>query len=224
MRSAQTPGQCANSHDPRMDVDATLAAVRRRYEEWLAEHGPESARAVGVVDAGLQAARFDALALVMEGEEPVSVAEFGCGTGALFTHLANRAAPPPLGAYTGYDLVPGMVAAARAATDDPRARFVVASEVTEDADYVLASGALNIRPGVSDEAWAEHVRGVLRGLWARARRGLAFNLLPRAADPDVFVAEPEEWRDFCMRELPDSRVALLQGPPLVDFSVLVRRQ
>jgi hypothetical protein len=80
-----------------------------------------------------------------------------------------------------------MVAAARAAIDDPRARFLVASEVTEDADCVLAPAALSIRPGVGDEAWAEHVRGVLHGLWARARR-------------------------------------LLQGPPLVDFSVLVRRQ
>jgi SAM-dependent methyltransferase len=206
-----------------MDVDATLAAVRRRYEEWLAEHGPESPRAVGIVDPALQAARFDALALVMEGDEPVSVADYGCGTGALFTHLAGRAAPPPLGAYTGYDLVPGLVAAARAAIDDPRARFAVAREVLEDADYVLASGALSIRPGVGDEVWAEHVRHVLRGLWARARRGLAFNLLPRATDPDVFVADPSEWERFCLRELPDSRVALLQGPPLVDFSLLVRR-
>jgi SAM-dependent methyltransferase len=224
MRSAHTPGQCANSNDPRMDVDATLAAVRRRYEEWLAEHGPDSPRAVGIADPALQAVRFDALALVMEGEAPVSVADFGCGTGALFTHLAGRTAPPPVGAYTGYDLVPAMVEAARAAIDDPRARFVVASEVAEDADYVLASGALSIRPGVGDEAWAEHLRDVLRGLWARARRGLAFNLLPRATDPDVFVADPEEWERFCLRELPDSRVALLQGPPLVDFSVLVRRQ
>jgi SAM-dependent methyltransferase len=207
-----------------VDVEATLAAVRRRYEEWLAEHGPESPRAVGTADAALQKVRFDVLALVMEGEEPVSVADFGCGTGALFAHLAARAAPPPVGAYTGYDLVPGMVAAARATIDDPRARFVVASEVLEDADYVLASGALSIRPGVGDEEWAAHVRDVLRGLWARARRGLAFNLLPRAADPDVFVADPVEWERFCLRELPNSRVALLQGPPLVDFSVLVRRQ
>src|SRR5690348_4357827 len=150
MRSAQAPGQCANSHDPRMDVEATLAAVRRRYEEWLAEHGPESSRAVGYADTALQSVRFEALALVMEGEDPVSVADFGCGTGALFTHLTARAVPPPLGAYTGYDLVPGMVEAARAAVDDPRARFVVASEVTDDADYVLASGALSVRPGVGD--------------------------------------------------------------------------
>src|SRR5690348_8663699 len=174
----------------------------------------------------MQTLRFDVLARVMEeGDEPVSVADFGCGTGALFTHLAARDAPPPLGAYTGYDLVPAMVAAARAAVDDPRARFVVAGEVTEDADYVFASGAFTIRPGVEDDEWAGHVRAALRGLWERARRGMAFNLLAHGArvKPDAFSADPQEWAQWCMRELPASRVALLFGPPLADFSVLIRR-
>jgi SAM-dependent methyltransferase len=208
-----------------MDTEATLAAVRRRYEGWLSDHGADSSRAVGWVDPALQAVRFDVLARVMTGEAPVSVADFGCGTGALFARLAARPGPPPLAAYTGYDLVPDMVAAARAAVHDPRARFVVSPTVTEDADYVLASGALSLRPGATDAEWAEHVRAVLRGLWARARRGLAFNLLPRGArvEADFFTAEPAEWAQWCMRELPASSVALLQGPPLVDFSVLVRR-
>jgi SAM-dependent methyltransferase len=208
-----------------VDVDATLAAVRRRYEGWLAEHGPESSRGVGWVDPDMQGLRFDVLAQVMEGDEPVSVADFGCGTGALFSRLAAREAPPPLGAYTGYDLVPAMVAAARAAIDDPRARFVVAGEVTEDADYVLASGAFTIRPGVADDEWAGHIRATLRELWQRARRGMAFNLLARGArvKPDAFSADPQEWTEWCMRELPASRVALLFGPPLADFSVLIRR-
>jgi hypothetical protein len=118
------------------------------------------------------------------------------------------------------------VEAARAAIGDPRARFVVAAEVTDDADYVIASGALSVRPGVGDEEWAEYVRGALRGLWERARRGLAFNMLPRRAepaDPDVFTTDPQEWAQWSMRELPGSQVALFHGPPLRDFSVLVRR-
>jgi hypothetical protein len=101
----------------------------------------------------------------------------------------------------------------------------VAGEVSEDADYVLASGAFTIRPGVGDEEWSEHVRAALRGLWVRARRGIAFNLLARGArvKPDAFSADPQVWAQWCMRELPASRVALQYGPPLADFSVLVRR-
>jgi SAM-dependent methyltransferase len=208
-----------------VDLEATLAAVRERYEGWLAEHGPDVSRGVGWVDPDMQALRFQVLAAVMEGGEPVSVADFGCGTGALFGYLAQRDAPPPLGAYVGYDLVPAMVDAARAAVDDPRARFVVADTVAEDADYVFASGTFTIRPGVEDAEWAEHVRAMVRGLWERARRGLAFNLLARGTrvKPDAFAADPQEWAQWCMRELPHSGVALLQGPPLADFSVLVRR-
>src|SRR5437763_1361237 len=92
----------------------------------------------------------------------------------------------------------------RRARDEPArcARFVVGAEVTDDADYVLASGALTIRPEVGDDEWAEHVRQALRELWDRARRGMAFNLLPRTArpvDPDVYTADPQEWAQWCMR-------------------------
>jgi SAM-dependent methyltransferase len=161
----------------------------------------------------------------MEGSEPVSVADFGCGTGALFAYLAARSEPPPLGAYVGYDLAPGMIRAARMLFDDPRARFVVGTEVSDDADYVLASGALTIRPGVTDDEWAAHVRDVLRTLWARARRGLGFNLVSAEVErnPDVYAGEADEWATWCMRELPSAAVALTRQPPLPDFTVLVRR-
>ena len=208
------------------DLEPVRAALRSRYERSLREHGPESSRAVGWRDPELQSLRFELLARVMEGIEPVSVADFGCGTGALFSHLAARAEPPPLAAYTGYDLVPDMIAAARAAIDDPRARFAVGTEVAEDADYVFCSGALTIRPGLSDEEWEPHVRSALRRLWERARRGLAFNLpndaVERAGD-DVYAGDPRAWAAWCMRELPDAAVALHSGPPLLEFTVLVRR-
>ena len=96
-----------------MDLEAAFGAVRERYEGWLAEHGAESVRAVGWNDPALQALRFDLLAHVLEGDEAVTVADFGCGTGALFARLAARAEPPPLAGYIGYDILPAMVDAAR---------------------------------------------------------------------------------------------------------------
>lgn len=208
------------------DVDAALAASSERYAGWLEEHGADSPNAVGWHDRPLQVLRFDVLALVMEGEEPVTVADFGCGTGALFDRLASRAEPPPLGGYTGYDIVPAMVDAARGRHDDPRARFEVGSAVTEDHDYVLASGAFTIRPGAEDEVWEAHLHEVLAGLWSHARRGLAFNLMVRTPKPpkqDVYAGDPETWAVWCSQNLPGARVALRMGPPLPDFAVLVRR-
>jgi SAM-dependent methyltransferase len=208
------------------DLDAALAKVRARYEASLAEHGPDSPLAVHWNDAGTQALRFDVLAQVIEDGAPVTVADFGCGTGALFERLAARAAPE-LAGYVGYDIVPGFVEAARARVTDPRARFELASEVTEDADYVLASGALTVRPAaVADQEWEEHVRERVAGLWARARRGLAFNLLVRDEEPledGLYAGDPVGWATWCSRELEGALVALRQGPPLPDFAVLVRR-
>jgi SAM-dependent methyltransferase len=209
-----------------LDLDAAFAAMRERYEGWLAEHGPASSQAVGWQDPAMQALRFDLLAQVMEGDAPVAVADFGCGTGALFAHLTARDAPPPLGTYAGYDVVPAMVEAARTQHPDPRARFEVGTAVREEVDYVLASGALTLRPGIEDDDWEEHVRGVLGGLWERSRGGLAFNLLTRGAKPpeaSVYAGDPETWARWCSSALPDARVALRYGPPLRDFTVLVRR-
>ncbi len=221
-----TPPERERVHNAPVDLDASFAAMRLRYESWLAEHGAASSRAVGWNDPAMQALRFDLLALVMEGDEPVAVADFGCGTGALFAHLAARAAPPPLGAYAGYDLVPAMVEAARERHADPRARFEVGTEVGEEVDYVLASGAFALRADLADEDWEAHVQGVLRGLWERSRRGLGFNLLTRTEKepvPIMYAGDPETWARWCSSALPGALVALRYGPPLPDFTVLVRR-
>jgi SAM-dependent methyltransferase len=208
------------------DVDPTLAAITDTYTDWLATYGADSSRGVGWHDPQMQALRFDVLALVMEGAEAVTVADFGCGTGALFTRLDERADPPPLGGYIGYDLVPAMVEAARGLHTDPRARFEVGTAVDEEVDYVMASGAFSMRGGLEDAEWETHVQAVLQGLWERSRRGLGFNLFARGTEdfkPVMYAGDPETWARWCSRSLPGALVALRYGPPLQDFTVLVRR-
>ena len=119
-----------------------------------------------------------------------------------------------------------MVEAARAQHPDPRARFEVGTEVGDEVDYVLASGALTLRPEIEDADWEVHVQGVLSGLWERSRRGLGFNLLTRGDKPPeraMYAGHPETRARWCSSALPDARVALRYGPPLRDFTVLVRR-
>ena len=96
----------------------------------------------------------------------------------------------------------------------------------EEVDYVLASGTFNLRAELADADWEAHVRRVLEGLWARSRRGLGFNLLARGvkvAEPALYTGDPEAWATWCARALPGALVALRYGPPLPDFTVLVRR-
>ena len=56
------------------DVDPTLAAITDTYNDWLSRHGADSSRGVGWHDVQMQLLRFDVLALVMEGAEPVTSA------------------------------------------------------------------------------------------------------------------------------------------------------
>jgi hypothetical protein len=85
---------------------------------------------------------------------------------------------------------------------------------------------MTIRPGIEDADWEDHIRAALRGMWERSRRGLGFNLLgpgARAPGPEVYVGDAETWARWCSSALPDALVALRYGPPLRDFTVLVRR-
>ena len=91
---------------------------------------------------------------------------------------------------------------------------------------MLASGAFSMRGDLDDAEWEAHVQGVLHGLWERSRRGLGFNLFTRGTEdfqPVMYAGDPETWARWCSRSLPGALVALRYGPPLQDFTVLVRR-
>ena len=45
----------------------------------------------------------------------------------------------------------------------------------------------------------------------------------QAADPIWYAGDPETWARWCSSALPGALVALRYGPPLRDFTVLVRR-
>ena len=82
--------------------------------------------------------------------------------------------------------------------------------------------------GTDPAAWEAYVFETLRWLWARSRRGLAFNLLTAYSDTDrmrdyLYYPEPVKVFDFCMSNL-SRNVALLHDYPLYEFTILVRRR
>ena len=207
------------------ELARALRDVRDLYTAGLAEHGPTPA-ATGWRDEGSHELRFQRLARVIDAyppEGPVSVADWGCGFGALLAHLDAR---PGLAvrAYDGYDISAQMLAAAQRAVGDDRCRWVHGDAVDRDVDYVFVSGTLNVRLGAPEPLWADHVRASLRALHARARRGLAFNLLSTRVDwrdDDLFYADPAEWLAFCLDELSRS-VSLQHDYPLYEWTMIVR--
>jgi SAM-dependent methyltransferase len=202
------------------ELAGALSGVRDLYAAGLAEHGPTPA-AVGWHDEAAQQLRFERLARVLDEhpvDGPITVADWGCGYGALLAHLDARGTP--VARYDGYDLSAEMLAAA---PQDDRCRWMHGSELDRDVDYVFVSGTFNVRLSASDEAWGEHIRTTLRALHARARRGLAFNLMTSWVDwraGQLFYADPAEWFTFCRRELSRS-VSLQHDYPLYEWTMIV---
>lgn len=158
------------------------------------------------------------------GGDPVSLADMGCGYGALFGWLRWR---PCLwrGTYTGYDISPRMIATAQQRYDrDCRARFVLSAEPQDEADYYLASGLFGLRLDVDGDRWERWCRSMLAAMAARSRRGMAFNMLDargRDCRPTLYYADPAPYVAFCREEL-GGEVILIEDRHRIDFTVLVR--
>ncbi|HXY39380.1 MAG TPA: class I SAM-dependent methyltransferase, partial [Vicinamibacteria bacterium] len=99
---------------------ASRRKVIEVYERALERHGP-TVRALHWGGESNQQIRFRVLSEVGPWEG-ASVADIGCGLGDFFGFLRDRGQGVD---YAGYDIVPGMVAAARLKYPDSRARFEV---------------------------------------------------------------------------------------------------
>jgi SAM-dependent methyltransferase len=205
------------------ELQHTLVRVAEWYTRALDDHGP-GAESVGWGSEDAHRLRFHKLAEVLDRDEPISVADLGCGYGALFDFLESLPSIA-LRRYVGYDLSPRMVAIARERITDPRARFVEAGHVDEEVDYSIVSGTFNVRFDVDERKWSDHARATLDELNVRSKRGFAFNMLSTYVDwkeDHLFYADPLEWFAFCKRKY--SRfVSLLHDYPLYEWTMIVRR-
>lgn len=226
-------GPCASGHSRAMVSDALrtrarmLAPIARLYARRLDECG---ATPLGVywTSTDGQALRFEVLLGIVAPADMaagrVSINDLGCGYGALFDRLADD---PMMrdGRYTGYDISAEMVREAQARHIDRRADFIQAAAATRDADYSLVSGTYNMKMRHDAVAWKRYVFGSLRELWAKTRKGLAFNML-RGTGADkpggLYYADADEFFDFCARML-SRNVELKQGYGLDEWTIYVRR-
>ena len=112
---------------------------------------------------------------------------------------------------------------ASATPEQARARWVESATLDRDVDYVFVSGTFNVHGGADEEAWAEYIAETLRALHARARRGLAFNLMTTWVDwraDELYYGDPAEWFTFCRREL-GAAVSLQHDYPLYEWTMIV---
>jgi SAM-dependent methyltransferase len=206
-----------------MSLSADLEGVRRYYAGRLASHGT-TPRGADWNSAESQELRFRQLLKVCDGALPFRLGDYGCGYGALLDYTDR------LGwtcSYSGYDIAPEMVAAARERHGQrPNRVFATEEAVLAGCDYVVASGIFNVKLAADPERWREYVLETVRRFAALAGRGFAFNALTSYSDPermrpDLYYADPCLLFDYCKRHL-SRHVALLHDYGLYEFTLLVR--
>lgn len=151
--------------------------MRRFYSQYSDARDP--ARRVAWMARWDQDVRFAALMAGLPADATGTLLDVGCGLGALADHL------PPGVTYTGIDLLADRIAQARAMRPD--LRFEVADVLgwrQEPQDWVVCSGALNVRVGGGRRAHRAWFDQCLEAMWALTERTLLFNCLVTGEQAD----------------------------------------
>lgn len=159
------------------------AGLNRAYGRALSRHGA-TAQGVFWNSPKSQKARFAALLDMVAGDAGrwmgpdarPSVADIGCGYGAMLSYMQDRPQPGSW-PYAGVDINPAMIAAARKRLPHAAGLFMIGKLPPRPADYALFSGTFNLCLIDDPDRWQRYILSSLAACWPFCRRGMALNLL-----------------------------------------------
>lgn len=204
-----------------------LTAIADLYTQNLKDFGP-SPNSVGWRDAQTHTLRFEKLCYVIKaalhqgGDTPYTVADLGCGYGAMYTYLKEN----PRGQmtrFTGLDISAEMLTAAQSLYPNPDVEFLSGNRLTAPCDFAFASGIFNVRFETPEAEWTDYVHEVLDNLNQYSTRGFAFNVLTSYVDyreNHLYYANPNEYFDYCKTRF-SKKVTLLHDYPLYEWTLAV---
>jgi SAM-dependent methyltransferase len=201
-----------------------LEELNTYYSEKIREYG-QSPRGVDWNSEDGQFLRYKQLLKLVQVDSGFSIADVGCGYGALIDYLKLKFKNYE---YHGIDLSQEMIAAARARYSRVGSmHFHVAAQSPAGGDYCVASGIFNIRFEYSEDVWWSYIVSTLDQLHESSRRGFAFNCLTQYSDVDkmrdyLYYASPCKLFDWCKKKY-SSQVALLHDYGLYEFTILVKK-
>lgn len=189
--------------------------IIERYSARLRRYGA-TAEALAIGSRERQLLRFDVLR-ELGIESGTSVLDLGCGLGDFLAYLRERDIKVE---YTGYDITPRMVEAARRRFPDAQfeTRDVQQEGIGAEFDFIVASQVFNNRLTHSDNT--DVVRHVLDLAYARSRRGVCMDFLSAYVDfqeDHLYYFVPEEL--FAFAKTITKRVALRHDYPLFEFAL-----
>ncbi|MBL4693472.1 MAG: class I SAM-dependent methyltransferase [Magnetovibrio sp.] len=207
------------------NIPDLLDYIRRVYDHQINAFGPV-AKGVFWSSEDRQTLSYEVLLKAICPEDlngSVSIADFGCGYGALFdllsaTPLMNNSR------YIGFDISQKMIATAQAKHKDSRAEFITSPIMTEIVDYTFVSGTYNMYMAADRALWTHYIKVSLKMLWDKTQKALAFNLLDFETEnklDDLYYADKQEFIKFALTLTPE--VEVIDGYKEMEFTLIVTK-
>ena len=202
--------------------------IVRHYERCLEQHG-DSHLGVNWPNAEDAALRYDVMLDVIppQPDLAVSLLDFGCGTASLYGRMQTRNIRGVT--YSGLDISPRFVEVARSKFPEVDFRCLDVIEQAEDLpeyDYVIMNGVFHEKLGLSYAQMFEYVSEVLRLVFDKTRRGLAFSVMSKHVDwerDDLFHVPYHEMTTFLTNSL-SRRFVLRADYRLWEYTAYVYRE
>jgi SAM-dependent methyltransferase len=158
------------------------AALVAHYEACFAQHG-DTPRGVDWPDAEGARTRYRIMTELMREAEGGDVLDFGCGAGHFLDYLREIGRDDLR--YRGLDLSPVFVELCR--SKYPGVAFdcldvLAQGAAMPEADYIVMNGVFTERRGIAYDLMFESMTRLLSIAFARARKGIAFNLMSAHVD------------------------------------------
>jgi SAM-dependent methyltransferase len=154
----------------------------------------------------------------------LSLLDVGCGYGAFLGYANARGMDLR---YTGIDLVGEMINYGK--EHHQSATFLEGDFMKIDVephDYVICNGILTQKLTATIPEMDEFANGLVRRMFANARRGIAFNVMSTKVNfmvENLYYRHPMDMIGFCLNEL-SPKVRLDHAYPLYEYTVYVYRQ
>jgi hypothetical protein len=180
-------------------------AIIEHYESCLARHGDTNLGVDWPNQADAEKRYLVMLEVVREPFVGLTLLDFGCGASHLYPYLqSSRFAGLE---YHGLDASPAFCALSR--EKYPQNDYVCLDVIAEpgelgEFDYVVMNGVFTEKRDLTFEEMFEYFKQVMRIVFPKVRRGLAFNVMSKAVDwerSDLFHVPTDLLISFMANEL-----------------------
>lgn len=180
-------------------------SIIEHYEHCLARFGDTHKGVDWPTPAGAMKRYQIMLDLIRPYSQPVTLLDFGCGASHLFQYMLERNVQNVR--YAGLDASDKFCALSKQKYPDNE--YICADILQEpkalgEFDYIVMNGVFTEKRQLSFDEMFDYMRRVLEHVFAKARRGIAFNVMSKQVDwerDDLFHMAIGELTDFLTQSL-----------------------